>query len=126
MNKLGMLTRILLGLIFFVFGLNGFLNFIPQPPQPETAAAFFGGLFQTGYFLPFLKGCEVVCGILLLTNLYVPLALLVLSPIVVQIFLFHLFLAPSGLPVALVLVVAMVIQGRVNWHLFKPVVCHKR
>ncbi|WP_437670234.1 DoxX family protein [Sorangium sp. So ce131] len=92
-------ARALLGLVFFVFGLNGFLQFLPQPPVPAAAAAFAGGLAASGYFFPVLKGIEVVAGALLLTNRYVPLALTVLAPIVVNIVLFHTFLAP-GNPVA--------------------------
>lgn len=95
-------ARILLGLIFTVFGLNGFLNFLPQPPLAEPALSFFKGLMAVGYFLPLLKATEVVTGILLLSNRFVPLALVILAPVVVQIVAFHIFVAPSGLPVALV------------------------
>jgi hypothetical protein len=96
-------ARILLGLVFFVFGLNGFLHFIPQPPPSGTAADFLGGLMATGYFFPLLKGTEVLTSIALLSRRFVPLALTVLAPIIVNIVAFHLFLAPSGLPVALVI-----------------------
>jgi hypothetical protein len=94
-------SRILLGLIFFVFGLNGFLQFIPQPPPPAGAAAFFGALAATGYMLPLIGVAQVVGGAMLLSNRYVPLALAILAPIVVNIVLFHAFLAPGGLGVAL-------------------------
>jgi putative oxidoreductase len=104
MRKLPLIARILMGLIFVIFGLNGFLNFIPTPPEmPEKLTAFTTGMLATGYFFPFLKGMEVLCGLLLLSGRFVPLALVVLAPIITQIFLVHLFLAPSGLPVALVL-----------------------
>ena len=95
MDKLCLIARILLGLIFFVFGLNGFFNFLPQPELPQEASDFFGALFATGYFFPFLKGTEVVCGLLLLIGRYVPLALTVLAPVVLNIVLFHVFLAPA-------------------------------
>ena len=94
-------ARVLLGLVFFVFGLNGFLNFIPQPPPPAPALAFFGALMGTGYMLPLIKGTEVLVGLLLLSNRFVPLALALVAPIVVNIVAFHGFLAPAGLPVAL-------------------------
>ena len=103
MKKLPLIARILLGLIFFVFGLNGFFNFLPAPPMPDKAAAFAGGLMASGYFFPFLKATEVLCGALLLAGAMVPLALVVLAPIIVNIILFHGFLAPSGLPLALVI-----------------------
>jgi len=96
-------ARILLGTIFFVFGFNGFLGFIPQPPPPEAAAAFLGGLAGAGYFFPLLKGTEVLAGLALLSNRYVPLALTVLAPITLNILLFHLVLAPApGLPLVII------------------------
>jgi uncharacterized membrane protein YphA (DoxX/SURF4 family) len=102
-QKLPTAVRILLGLVFFVFGLNGFLHFLPQPPMPAAAGAFVGGLASAGYFFPLLKGTEVVAGILLLSNRFVPLALTVLAPIVVNIVAFHVLLAPSPGMVALLL-----------------------
>jgi uncharacterized membrane protein YphA (DoxX/SURF4 family) len=96
------LARIGLGLVFVVFGLNGFLHFLPVPPPSGDAAVFMGGLAAAGYFLPLLKGVEVLAGAMLLANRRVPLALIVLAPIVVHIVAFHAALAPAGLPVALV------------------------
>lgn len=96
-------ARLLLGLIFVVFGLNGFLNFIPIPPHEGNAAAFMGGLAAAGYFFPLLKITEIVVGVALLANRFVPLALVVLAPITVNIVAFH-SLAPEGLPMALVIV----------------------
>jgi hypothetical protein len=93
-------ARILLGLIFFVFGLNGFLGFIPQPPAPERAAAFMGALAATGYMFPLIKGVEVVGGAMLLSNRFVPLALIIVAPNIVNIVLFHALLAPGGLGIA--------------------------
>ncbi len=100
--KLPLLARLLLGLIFFVFGLNGFFNFIPMPTElPERLVSFTSGLMSSGYFFPFLKGTEVLCGLLLLVGAFVPLALVILAPIILNIFLVHAFLAPSGLPLAI-------------------------
>ncbi len=100
-SKVVLAARILLGLIFFVFGLNFFLNFIPPHPMPEAAGAFAGALFASGYLFVVLKVVEVASGLLLLTGRFVTLALALLAPIVVNIVLFHAFLAPSGLPIAL-------------------------
>jgi uncharacterized membrane protein YphA (DoxX/SURF4 family) len=94
-------SRILLGLIFFVFGLNGFLQFLPNPPMPAAAGAFMGALAATGYMFPLIKSLEVIAGLLLLSNRFVPLALAVLAPNVVNIVLFHAVLAPSGVVIAL-------------------------
>ena len=93
-------TQALMGLIFFVFGLNGFLHFIPEPELSGDAATYMGGLAATGYFLPVLKAVEVVAGFLLLIRKFPALALVLLAPIVVQIVLFHVFLAPEGLAMA--------------------------
>jgi uncharacterized membrane protein YphA (DoxX/SURF4 family) len=94
-------TRLLLGLVFFVFGLNGFLQFIPPPAAPDKAVAFLGALAATGYMFPLIKSVEVIGGALLLSNRFVPLALALVAPNVVNIVLFHAVLAPGGLAVAL-------------------------
>jgi uncharacterized membrane protein YphA (DoxX/SURF4 family) len=100
-------ARLLLGLIFTVFGLNFFLHFLPTPPPPSPRAAAFGGaLFASGYLFPLLKVTEIVAGLLLLTGRFVPLALTLLAPIVVNILGFHLFLAHAGLPLPLVVLAA--------------------
>jgi uncharacterized membrane protein YphA (DoxX/SURF4 family) len=99
-------ARLFLGLVFTVFGLNFFLHFLPTPPAPPRAAAFAGALFGSGYFFPLLKTTEVVAGLLLLAGRFVPLALAVLAPIVINIVGFHLFLAPSGIPLPLALLAA--------------------
>lgn len=96
------IARTLLGLIFLVFGLNGFLQFLPMPQQPPAAAAFMGGLAAAGYFFPLLKGTEVVVGALLLSGRFVPLALTVLAPITINILAVHVFLSP-GIGMALLI-----------------------
>ncbi|MBY0453058.1 MAG: acyltransferase, partial [Bdellovibrionaceae bacterium] len=107
MSKVSLVSRYVLGLIYFVFGLNGFLQFLPQPPLPESAMGFLGGLMSAGYFFPFLKGTEVLMGALLLAGFAVPFALIVLAPITINILLFHTILTPGPqnavLPVVMVL-----------------------
>lgn len=102
-TKLVAAARIGLGLVFFVFGLNGLLHFLPQPPLPADAGSFLGALVATGYMLPLIKGTEIAAGLLLLANRFVPLALLLLAPVVVNIVAFHLVLAPPNPVTALVL-----------------------
>ncbi len=95
-KKIASTARILLGLIYFVFGLNGFFNFIPTPEtMPPDVMAFFQGISTGGYFIPFLKATETICGLLLLLNTAAPLALVVLAPISLHIFLFHANLTPG-------------------------------
>lgn len=103
-SKLTLVVRILLGLIFFAAGLTGLLNLVPPPADlPERLVTFNTGLAASGYFFPLLKGTETVCGLLLLSGYFVPLALVVLAPIVLNIVLVHAFLAPSGLPLAIII-----------------------
>jgi hypothetical protein len=100
-------ARILMGLLFLVTGLNGFLDFLPRPtaPMPEGAAAFAGAMARTGYLFPLVMGTQALVGALLLLNRWVPLALALIAPVVVNIAAFHVFLAPSGMgPGAFVLV----------------------
>ena len=100
-------ARVLLGLVFFVFGLDGFLHFVPQPTEPPSEAAMSLAIafLKSGYMFPLIKGTEVGVGALLLANRLVPLALVVIAPVIVNIVAFHAFLAPSGLAIASVLVV---------------------
>ena len=99
-------ARVLLGLIYFVFGLNFFFHFIPTPPsEPGTAETFITGLFQSGYFFPFLKTIEVVLGALLIIGFFVPVSLVVLMPVTINILLFHSFLTPGNALMSIVMIV---------------------
>ena len=108
MEITSVIARFLLGLIFLVFGLNGFLNFIPMPPPTGVAGQFIGALFLS-HSLIVIFAIQLIGAVLLLVNRYVPLALTVLAPIVVNILLFHLFMAPSGLPLAILVTVLWVL-----------------
>ena len=104
MKSTAVIARFLLGLIFLVFGLNGFLHFIPMPPPTGTAAQFFGALYISNY-LGVIFLLQIIPAILLLLNRYVPLALTLLAPIIVNILLVHLLMVPSGMPLAIVVTV---------------------
>lgn len=95
-------ARVLLGLVFFVFGLNGFLQFLPQPPITGAPLAFVSALMASGYVIPIVKGTEVIAGLMLLGNRFVPLALALLAPIVVAIVGYHLALEPTGTPLGII------------------------
>ncbi|MFT3925188.1 MAG: DoxX family protein [Myxococcales bacterium] len=89
-------ARLLLGLVFVVFGSNYFLNFLPSPPpMPERALTFVGGLIAGGYVFPVIKSIEIAAGLMLLSNRFVPLALTLLAPIIVNIAAVHYLLAPA-------------------------------
>lgn len=95
-SKLALAARLLLGLVFFVFGLNGLLHFIPMPPMAPAGGTFLGALAATGYLLPLLGITQTVAGALLLAGVFVPLALVLLAPVLINIAAFHLFLAPGN------------------------------
>lgn len=111
-----MIARIVLGLMLFVFGLNGFLNFIPMGEMPSPAGNFMGAMVESGYFWPFVKGLEVIAGILLLTGKYIRAALVIAAPIMLNAFLFHLFLAPGGIGGALVALALTIYLISTDWN----------
>jgi putative oxidoreductase len=100
MRTASVIARYLAGVIFLVMGLNGFLNFIPFPPPGGIAAQFMGALYVSHY-LWVIFAFQLVAGLLLLVNRYVPLAVAMLAPVLVNILVFHALMAPSGLPLAL-------------------------
>lgn len=123
MNKIAFGAQVVLGLIFFVFGLNGFLNFIPAPTgMPDGAMAYLGGLMAAPYFFPVLKATEIVGGLALLVNRFAALALVVLAPIVIQIFLFHAILTPgiSNVVLPLVMVILSIIIAYAHRQKYAP------
>ncbi|MEO8901506.1 MAG: DoxX family protein [Polyangiaceae bacterium] len=112
LRYLPVVARVLLGIIFLGSGIFGMLMVfgvvpmpVQNPPPSDAAAAFMGGLFKSGYFIQLLKATEIVVGALLLSGRFVPLALILIAPVVVNIFLVHARLMPEGLPVALLLVI---------------------
>ena len=111
-----------MGVGFCIFGLNGFLNFIPQPktPMPEGAAAFAGALAKSGYMMPLVMGTQLLVGILLLLNRFVPLALVLIAPILVGILGFHIFLAPATIAPGLVLLILELYLAWVYRDAFRP------
>ena len=104
MKILNNISRFLLGLIFLVFGLNGFLHFIPMPPPSGVAGQFLGAMFVTKYLLV-VSGLQVISGALLLIDRYVPLALTILGPIIVNVLLFHVLMNPAGIGIALLVAI---------------------
>jgi putative oxidoreductase len=95
-----LIARILLGLLFLVFGLNGFLHFIPMTPPAGLAGQYMGVLFLSHYLVAVFL-LQIIGGALLLANRFIPLALILLGPVLVNILLFHSLMAPEGLPMAL-------------------------
>lgn len=117
-RRLPAVSRSLLGLLFVFAGLNGLLNFLPAPTAgslPKGAMDFFVAMMQTGYMLQLIAGTQLVAGALLLANRYVPLALVLLAPVIVNIIAFHVFLLPAGIvpgAIAFVLEIHLAITHR--------------
>ena len=105
MKIIVLIARVLLGLVFLVFGLNGFLNFLSLGPMPGgLAGQFMGALFVSHYYWV-IAALQVVGGVLLLVNRFVPLALVLLGPVIVNILCYHVFLNHVGAPPAIVVTV---------------------
>jgi putative oxidoreductase len=96
MKIVATIARYLLGVLFTLFGLNGFFQFIPAMPMPPLAGQFFGVLVASHYMVPIFL-IQLVCGLLFLAGLYVPLALTLIAPVIFNILLFHLLMNPSGI-----------------------------
>ncbi|MHB1865739.1 MAG: DoxX family membrane protein [Acidobacteriaceae bacterium] len=101
MKIVAIVARILLGLMFFIFGLNGFLNFIHAPMPTGSAGAFFGAMLQSHYVY-LVSGTQVIAGVLLLVDQFVPLALALLAPILANILMYHLTMQHMGAGMAIV------------------------
>jgi putative oxidoreductase len=101
MKTATIIARVLLGLVFTVFGSNAFLHFIPMPPMSGPSGDFITAMYATHY-LYVVAGCQVLGGLILLIGRYVPLGLTLLGPVIVNILSFHIFMNHQGLPLALV------------------------
>lgn len=102
MRIAGIVARILLGLLFTFFGLNGFLHFLHMPPPTGGAAHFMGGLAANHLLFPVIFGVQLVTGIMFLVGFFVPLALVLIGPVILNILLFHIALEPGGIGPGLV------------------------
>ncbi|AKU94938.1 hypothetical protein AKJ09_01602 [Labilithrix luteola] len=115
-------ARVVMGLLFFVMGLNGLLQFLPPPKPgeiPPGAMELTLAFARSGYMMQLVGVTQIVVGALLLANRFVPLALVILAPVVVNIIAFHLFLAPQGLPVALVVLALGLYLAKVHAAAFR-------
>jgi putative oxidoreductase len=100
-----LIARYLLGLMFLVFGLNGFFHFIHQPPPPAGLAGQYLGALSASHYMVSVFLLQLIGGVLLLANRFVPLALALLGPVIVNILLYHTLMDPPGLPPGLVALV---------------------
>src|SRR5438874_9809045 len=103
------IARILLGLVFVVFGLNGFLNFLSMGPMPSGLAGQFIGALMLSHYFWVVAALQIAGGALLLVNRFVPLGLVLLGPVIVNILCYHLFLNPTGIALAIVVTILWLI-----------------
>lgn len=101
------IARYVVGAIFLIFGANKFVGFMPMPEFSGAAGAYMGGLASAPYFFKVLGLVEVVSGAALLAGKFVPLAITLLAAPIVQILLFHLFLAPDPMSIGIALVLTV-------------------
>lgn len=120
MIKAWHLLRVALGVIFFVFGINGLVGFLPPPELSPEGQALLNSMVNSGYLFTLVKATEIFAGFLLLSNRFVPLALVALAPITVNILFFHLFLDRSGLPISVFLLVSNITLAFGMKRTFKP------
>jgi putative oxidoreductase len=105
MKILTIIARVLLGLIFVFFGSNGLLHFLPMPPLPQgVTGEYLHSFFASGYVYV-ISAFQLIAGLLLLIGKFVPLGLTILGAIIVNIWAFHLLMAPEGLPPAVVVTI---------------------
>lgn len=113
-------ARVLLGLIFILFGVNYFVPFLPMPEHTSEGGALLGAFFNAGYMFPMIKSTEIVGGLLVLAG-FVPIGLILLAPVVVNIFAFHFFLEPGvGLALPTVIVLLTLFLAWAHWERFAP------
>lgn len=120
MKILTVIVRTLLGALFLFASISYFFDLIPQPDLSEPVRKFMEGVMATGYLMTLIKGTEVVGGLALISGMYAPLALVVLAPISLNIFLFHYFVDPKGMPVAIFVLVATLFLGYAYRDRYRP------
>ena len=119
------IVRTLMGLLFIFGSVVYFFNLIAPPPMEGAIKTFNEGLAASGYFFNLLKATELVCGILLLIGRFVPLALVILAPIIINILMVHTFLDRSGLPVAIFLVLGSIFLAYYYRRAYAPLLTQK-
>ncbi|MBP9838740.1 MAG: DoxX family protein [Proteobacteria bacterium] len=121
MKIAGIVVRTLMGLLLLFGSITYLFKLMPQPELTGNVKLFMDGVMATGYLMTLIKVTELVCGLAFLTGRFVPLAMIIISPVIINIFLFHLYVDTSGLPVGIFLVVANSFLAFVNWDKFKSV-----
>jgi putative oxidoreductase len=106
MKIAAIIIRVLMGLLFLFSSIAFFFNLVPTPELTGNLKTFNDGVTASGYLMQLIKGTELICAIAFISGRFVPLAVVVIFPVIVNIVMVHMFLAPEGLPVAIALLVA--------------------
>ena len=124
-SKIAIAARYILGIIFTIFGLNGVMmftighGFIPMPPPPVVMQTIMTGFMATGYLMTMVMWLELISGLLLLTGFYINAAIILLGPVIVNIFCIHFFAERSGLPMGIFVTILYLILVKSRWPDFK-------
>lgn len=114
------IIRVLMGLLYIFASVVVLFNLFPQPEMTGREKVFSDGIAASGYLMTLIKLTELVCGLAFVSGFYVSLAAIVIAPITLNILLYHIFVAPAGLPVAIFLVFANVLVAYAHWDKYKP------
>jgi putative oxidoreductase len=114
------IVRVLMGLLFIFSSVVVLFNLVPQPELTGNNKIFVDGINASKYLLPLIKITELFCGLALVTGYFVPLATVVIAPVVINILFTHIFVSPEGLPVAVALLFANIFLAYANWDKYRP------
>ena len=114
------IVRVLMGLLFIFASVTVLFNLFPQPEFYGNHKMFVDGINASKYLMPLIKITELFCGIAFLTGYFVPLATVVIAPVVINILFTHIFVSPEGLPVAVALLFANIFLAYANWDKYRP------
>ena len=115
-----LVVRILVGILFIFSSLSFLLNLIVPPEQTGNMKIFMDGMIASGYLFQTIKILELICGLAFLSGFFVPLASILISPIIINILMVHIFLDPNGLPIAIIVVRANLFIAHMNREVFLP------
>lgn len=114
------IVRVLMGLLFIFGSVTYFLNLIPQPELNGNLKIFNDGVNASGYLMTLIKATELVCGVAFVSGRFVPLASVIIAPIIINILCVHLFLDRTALPIGIFLVLANIFLAYSNWEKYQP------
>ncbi len=125
MKIVAIIVRVLMGLLFLFASISVLFNLVQQPELTGKTKIFMDGVNASGYLLTLIKVTELLCGIAFVTGRFVPLASVVIAPVIINILLFHIFVDTSGLIVGVLLTAGNIFLAYANWEKYKPLLSAK-